>query len=68
MQHFSLIASPEKLQKNFEGDIITGKRTLSDLQRSLDRLPKFTELRSRKIDISHHSIAETVSKIILVSS
>ncbi|WP_322743834.1 AAA family ATPase [Enterococcus casseliflavus] len=71
VQHFSLIASPEKLQKNFEGDITTGKRTLSDLQRSLDRLPKYTELRSRKFDISHHSVAETVSKItkkILASS
>lgn len=49
VQHFSLIASSEKLQENFEGDITTGKRTLSDLQRSLNRLPNYTELRSRKL-------------------
>lgn len=56
----SLTASRDKLKKNIQKDIDSGKRTPRDLKNSLERLPKFEQLDSIKVDITTKDISTVV--------
>ncbi|MBO0456645.1 AAA family ATPase [Enterococcus hulanensis] len=54
--HISLIASEKKLSEHIIKDIDAGKRTHEDLKNSIERLHKYEQLNSTKLDISNLTI------------
>lgn len=61
--HISLIASEKKLREHIIKDIDAGKRTRFDLEKSIERLPKYEHLDSIKLDISELTISSIVHHI-----
>ena len=59
----SLIANEDALTKRIMGDVQAGIRTEDVLDRSLDYLPKYAALNTRKIDVSDISAAEAARQI-----
>lgn len=59
----SLVCSPEKLTQNIQKDIQLGKRTIDVLQRSMERLPHYSQLDTQCIDCTDLTIEYIVMKI-----
>ena len=59
----SLICSPEALTRRLDGDIRSGVRQPDILERSLQRIPLYGGLNTRKIDVSALSPEETAAAI-----
>ena len=60
----SLICDSETLQQRLKGDVLQGIRTEDVIQRSLDRLPMYEELNTKKLDTSGKIIEEIVKELI----
>ena len=59
----SLICNESALTKRIEKDICEGKRTQSDLKRSLARLEMYHALNTYKIDVSSLNVENTVKEL-----
>jgi len=59
----SLVADEEALTRRIMGDVQAGVRTEDVIDRSLNYLPKYAALNTRKIDTSEISAAEAAQKI-----
>lgn len=61
--HFSLICTPEELQKRLEKDIQMKKREEDIVERSLERLKCYQEGNGKLIDVSSLSVSKSVEII-----
>lgn len=53
LHNISLICSPEELEARLNKDIVAGNRDSGILNRSLERLPLYQTLNTRKIDVTN---------------
>ena len=60
---FSLVCSPEALRERLEKDVRAGIRKQDVIDRSLERLPLYEELKTLKIDTSGLTPAEAATRI-----
>ena len=60
----SLICSKESLIRHLQKDIDAGIRTDDVIQRSVNRLPFYVKLNTKKIDVSKLSVEQGADKII----
>ena len=60
----SLLASEETLRQRILSDVQVGTRTINVLQRSLERLPRYREINSRKVYTDGKSIQAVAEEII----
>ncbi|MBP1582308.1 MAG: AAA family ATPase [Oscillospiraceae bacterium] len=64
LHSISLLASPEELCRRLQKDIDAGLRESSLIQRSLERLPLYNAVDSRKIDCSNSTPLDCVRQIL----
>ena len=61
---FTLTASPSALQARIRRDIDAGLRTEGDVQRSLERLPRYLDMESHQLDTSALTPEEAAAAIL----
>ena len=64
VETISLVCTPEVLAQRLEEDIAAGIRNADIVERSLERLPMYSALNTRKIDVSSLTPAETMELIL----
>ena len=66
VKEISLMCSPDELRKRLESDISEGKRTKDVVDRSIQRLPLYDRLKSRKIFTDGRSVDDIADEIVSV--
>lgn len=60
----SLVCTPTELEERLDMDVARGVREPDVVARSLDRLPLYTPLDTRKVDTTGQTVAEVVQSIL----